>query len=197
MSTSEIKLHISDTRTASNIQETKADIDPGRNWKYEGVPETNFHRKLEPKWAGGSPIFSLKSLSRNDATVKRIKMKLEYYSMNNPPLLISLSLSATRPPQDVDVLAVLGCPNNFWNLTSSDVLVPVNFNSVEVLNWKEVLETPEFRKYSRISITIFGILAGFTFLIWPLIHIVKKHFNFCHEGNHMNLTECMMPTSNE
>ena len=191
MSTSEIKLHISDTRTASNIQETKPDIDPGRNWKYEGVPALNFHRKLEPNLFLGSKVWV-----ETTQLLRGSKMTLEYYSMNNPPLLISLSL-LTRPPQDVDVLAVLGCPNNFWNLTSSDVLVPVNFNSVEVLNWKEVLETPEFRKYSRISITIFGILAGFTFSIWPLIHIVKKHFNFCHEGNHMNLTECMMPTSNE
>ena len=33
----------------------------------------------------------------------------------------------SRPPQDVDVLAVLvlGRPNFFFNLTSSDVLVPV------------------------------------------------------------------------
>ena len=70
-----------------------------------------------------------------------------------------------------------------------------NFNSEEVPKLKSVLESPEFRRYIRISITIIGIMAGFTFSIWPLIHIAKKHYNFCHEGNHMNLTECVMPTS--
>ena len=31
-------------------------------------------------------------------------------------------------------------------------------------------------------------MSGFTLSIWPLIFIVKKHYNFCHEGNHMNMT---------